>query len=308
MKEILLCDMSALYRDNFRVKGFVFGSGKKSICIVGSTRGNEFQQQFIASRVVKKLKELESNGQINEGFEILVIPSCNPYSLNTNKKFWSIDNSDMNRLFPGRAGGTTTEQIDSAIFEYTKNYEYAIHLPSYYMTGSFLPHVRIIKTELDYTDIAKDFMMPYISIQSPKPFEKCTLNYNWQKEGVKAFSLYSSQTEGVDRNSAHLVLRSILLFLKNRGIINTEILGGYESEFVDEENRIISVKTPQAGFFVSKVKVGFEVEKGDLLAEIHNPYTDEISAEIFAPVNGVVFFMHSKPFTYGHTAVIKLII
>lgn len=308
MKEILLCDLPSIYRDNFRVRAFIFGNGKKSVCIVGSTRGNEFQQQYIASRVVKKLKEIESNGQINDGYQIVVIPSANPYSLNISKKFGTIDNSDMNRLFPGNPNGSTAEQINNIIFEFSKDYEYGIHLPSYYMIGSFLPHVRIIKTELEYDEVAKDFMMPYVSIQSPKPFEKSSLNYNWQKAGVKAFSLYSSQTEGVDKNSAHLILRSILLFLRNRSIINTQILGGYESEFIDENNRIISVKTPQAGFFVPKVKVGFEIEKGDLLAEIHDPYTDEISAKIIAPVSGIVYFMYSKPLTYGHTAIIKLII
>ena len=56
------------------------------------------------------------------------------------------------------------------------------------------------------------------------------------------------------------------------------------------------------------MKVGFEVEKGDLLAEIHNPYTDEVTAQIKSPSCGVVYFMHSTPMTYGHTAVIKLII
>ena len=308
MKEIELCNMQALYRDNFRVKGFAFGSGKKSVCIVGPVRGNEYQQQFIASRIVRRLKELESNGEINDGFEILVIPSCNPYSINTRKKFWSIDNTDMNRIFPGTESGSTTELIANCIFNVTKDYEYGIHLASYYVTGSFLPHVKIIRSNLEYTEIAKDFMMPYISIRSPKPYERNTLNYNWQFAGVKAFSIYSSQTEDIDRNSAHLVLRSISLFLRNRGIINTEILGGYESEIIEEDQRVVPVRTPQAGFFVPKVKVGFEVEKGDLLAEIHNPYTDEVTAQIIAPVAGVVFFMHLTPLTYGHSTVIKLII
>ena len=56
------------------------------------------------------------------------------------------------------------------------------------------------------------------------------------------------------------------------------------------------------------IKVGFEVEKGDLLAEIHDPYTDEVISELRSPVDGVVFFMHSAPMTYSQTAVFKLII
>lgn len=33
-----------LYRDDFRVTGYEFGKGKKSVCIVGAMRGNEVQQ------------------------------------------------------------------------------------------------------------------------------------------------------------------------------------------------------------------------------------------------------------------------
>ncbi len=301
--------MPSLYRDDLRVKGYVFGSGKKSVCIVGTFRGNEYQQQFIAARMVKRLKELEAAGELNEGYEILVIPSANAYSMNTKKKFWSIDNTDMNRVFPGREDGSTTEIIADSVFNTTKEYEYGIHLASYYMVGSFLPHVRIMKSHLSYFEESAGFMMPYMMIREPRSYEKKTLNYTWQEAGVKAFSLYSTQTDGIDRNSAHLIMRSILLFLKNKGIISTEILGGYnECEILEEEKRIVPVRTPHAGFFVSKVKVGFEVEKGDLLAEIHDPYTDEIISEIRSPVAGVVFFMHSAPITYSQTAVFKIII
>lgn len=309
MREITICDMPSLYRDNFRVRGFVFGSGKKSVSIVGTFRGNEFQQQFIASRLVKRLQQLEAAGELNEGYEILVIPSANTYSMNTKKKFWSIDNTDMNRVFPGREDGSTPEIVANAVFNKTKEYEYGIHFASYYMVGSFLPHVRMMKSDLEYADKARDFMMPYIAIRDPRSYEKKTLNYAWQEAGVKAFSLYSSQTDGIDRNSAHLVLRSVLLFLKNQGIINTEILGGYTtSEVLEEEKRIVPVRTPQAGFFVPMVKVGFEVAKGDVLAEIHDPYTDDVISEIKSPSDGVVFFMHSAPMTYSHSAVFKLII
>lgn len=308
MREIRICQMGGLYRDDFNVRGYIFGSGKKSVCIVGPTRGNEYQQQFIASRVVRRLKELESAGEINEGYEIMVIPSTNPYSMNTKKKFWSIDSTDMNRQFPGRLDGVTTEIIAKNVFDATKDYEYGIQFASLISSGSFLPHVRIFKSEIEYSQEAKSFMMPYVVLSEPRPEEKKTLNYSWQTAGVKAFSIYSTTTEEIDRNSAHLVLRSVLLFMKNRGIIKTEILGGYESEVLEEKCDVISVRTPAAGFFVPKVKVGFEVSKGDLLAEIHDPFTDEIVSEILAPANGVVFYMYSTPMTYSHTAVLKLIV
>lgn len=60
MDKKIIYEMTGLYRDNFRVTGYEFGEGEKSVCIVGSTRGNEIQQLYCCSKLIKKFKQLES--------------------------------------------------------------------------------------------------------------------------------------------------------------------------------------------------------------------------------------------------------
>ena len=55
------------YREDMRIKGFQFGKGEKSACIVGAARGNEIQQMYIGALLVKSLKELEERGSIVNG-------------------------------------------------------------------------------------------------------------------------------------------------------------------------------------------------------------------------------------------------
>ena len=43
------------YREDMHIKGFQFGKGEKSACIVGAARGNEIQQMYICSQLVKTL-------------------------------------------------------------------------------------------------------------------------------------------------------------------------------------------------------------------------------------------------------------
>lgn len=59
MEEKIIYKIPAIYRDDFRIRAFSFGSGEKSACIVGSMRGNENQQLFACSMLVKELKRLE---------------------------------------------------------------------------------------------------------------------------------------------------------------------------------------------------------------------------------------------------------
>ena len=85
------------YREDMRIKGFQFGKGEKSACIVGAARGNEIQQMYICSQLVKALRELENNGCISAGKQILVIPTINAYSVNISRRFFGVKEADINR-------------------------------------------------------------------------------------------------------------------------------------------------------------------------------------------------------------------
>ena len=53
----------------------------------------------------------EAEGRLVPGRQIMVIPSINPNSMNIGKRFWGIDNTDINRMFPGYDQGETTQRI-----------------------------------------------------------------------------------------------------------------------------------------------------------------------------------------------------
>ena len=59
-------------------------------------------------QLVRQLARLEQQGQLDGDQEILVIPSVNPFSMNIEKRFWAMDGTDINRMFPGYDRGETT--------------------------------------------------------------------------------------------------------------------------------------------------------------------------------------------------------
>lgn len=61
-----------------------------------------------------------------------------------------MDDTDINRMFPGYNKGETTQRIAAGLFEKLQGYEYGIQMASFYMPGEFIHHVRIVKTALDY--------------------------------------------------------------------------------------------------------------------------------------------------------------
>ena len=193
MRRETLYQIHALYRDDFRISSFQFGEGEKSLCIMGSMRGNEYQQIYVASQLIQKLKRLEEKGRIVPGKQVLVIPCANPYSVNAQKRFWTIDNTDINRMFPGYDQGETTQRIADGIFEKIKDYEYGIQFASFYMPGNFVPQVRMMKTGRENIELAKEFGLPYVVLHTPRPFDTTTLNFNWQVWNTQAFSIYTTK-------------------------------------------------------------------------------------------------------------------
>lgn len=307
MKKIKLYEIKGLYRDDFRVTGYEFGEGEKSVCIVGSMRGNEVQQLYCCSQLVKKLKNMEEEGKLAQGHRILVIPCVNPYSMNIQKRFWPVDNTDINRMFPGYDLGETTQRIADGVFREISEYRFGIQFTSFYMPGEFLPHVRMMDTGLEDTALAKQFGMPYVVLRRVRPYDTTTLNYNWQIWESQAFSMYTTTTTRVDKKSAREALRGILTFLHKQGILEYHGHDGYLSRVVKDVD-MISVRAALSGFFEPLAEVGEEVETGQRLARIIDPCEGEILEELTAPVDGIVFFLHSEPIVYPNTAVCKLVV
>ena len=105
------------YREDFLIKGYSFGKGQQAACILGPVRGNEVQQIYICSQLVKVLKELEANGAISSNKQIMVIPCVNPYSMNVGKRFFGVNDADINRMFPGNDYVETTSRIAAGVMD-----------------------------------------------------------------------------------------------------------------------------------------------------------------------------------------------
>ena len=274
MKEKLIFELNSVYRDNMRIKGYSFGEGEESACIVGATRGNEVQQLYICSRLINIFKQLEHQGKI--------------------------------KMFPGYNLGETTQRIAAGVFENISSYKFGIQFTSFYMQGDYIPHVRVMQTGFEDIELAKDFGLPYVYRRNARPYDTTTLNYNWQLWETKAFSVYTSATDKIDVVSAREAINAVLSFLNKQGIIQYRCHEGFISQFI-EGHSLMNVKSATAGIFIRHADVDSRVKKGDVIAEIMDPYTGETADRVIAPQNGIVFFHVNQPLIYSQTPLFRII-
>ena len=298
--------LKGLYREDFKIEGYRFGKGERSVAIVGALRGNEMQQLYICSQLIKTLKELEAHNSITHNHEIIVIPSANNFSMNIEKRFWAIDNQDINRQFPGDPNGDTTKQIASAIFERVKGYSYGIQFASFYMPGDFIPHVRLMDTGHQSSSLANLFGLPYVIIRKPKPMDTVTLNYNWQIAGTNSFSIYTNSTDLIDETSARQAVSSVLRFLTRMGILKYNNHSGFIASITNEDD-LMAVKSDTAGFYKRFKNPGDFCSHGEVIAQIIDPHEGFIKSEIKSPTEGIVFFAHTAPTVLGDEVIYKIL-
>ena len=295
-------------RDTFRIHALRFGTpGQKTVALVGSMRGDEVQQLYIASQVVIALRALEQQGRIKQGCGITVIPSANPFSMNIGKRFWAMDNTDINRMFPGYRRGETTQRIAAALFDELQGYTYGMQLASFYIPGDFIPHVRMIDTGYQDVTTAALFGLPYTLLAAPHPYDTTLLNYNWQIWNTKAYSLYAGPNGPLGGDASRDMVEAIIAFMGRIGVLDVDPGEAMPSVLIDQRE-LLTVKASSAGIFSRIVTARGRVKEGDVMARIIDPIYGDVKEEVMAPADGEVFFAHSQPLALEGTPLFRLII
>lgn len=310
MKVQTIFRMGSPYRDDFRVKAYLFGQGERSLCIVGSMRGDEMQQQYVAAMLVSRLRVAEERDLLAPGVGICVIPSANPSSINVEKRFWALDGTDINRMFPGYDRGETTQRIAAGVFDFVKDFRFGVQLASYYLPGNFVPHVRMIRTGFGDAEVGRSFGLPYVVVSEPKPFDTVLLNYNWQIWGTQAFSLYAGTTDVIDRVMAEVGVGAVCRFMEAVGLVRVPLVEGVAESVagsVVTEGEMIEVKAPRAGLLLMHCAAGQRVSRGELLASIVHPYEGYEVCRVVAPADAMVFFLRNRSVCFQNTLLCRLI-
>ena len=309
MDKNIIYSIKSPYRDSMDIVGYTFGEGELSCCVVGALRGNEIQQMAICAQLVDTLKRFEEKGCIIPGKSVMVIPCANHYSMNIGKRFWTMDNTDINRMFPGFEQGETTQRIADGLFKAIKDYTYGIQMASFYREGEFMSHIKVMDTDVwqrETYESLSDFGLQYGLVRTPQPYDTATLNYNWQVWGSRAFSLFSTYTEHVGKHSTQAAVSAVLRFLIAKKILKWTMHRGMHTRILHEES-IRNVQTTCAGILKKYVSVGDVLNEGDLLCEIIHPLEGNVIGRIESPVDGTVFFAYNKQLVMEHTDVFNVV-
>jgi uncharacterized protein len=211
-----------------------------------------------------------------------------------------VDEKNLNRVFPGSAAGTATEQL--AYFLTTQvipqtDYLIDLHSGSSYQT--LLPHVYspvVYDEALDQRTLAfaKATGVGHIVLYDERPRDPAnSISYpnTAQTRGKPGLTLEVGHLAQRDEQSIRQVLASCLNAMRHLGMLDEAELSAAAPQLY---RKLEEVPSPVTGIFHPASVVGDVVEAGTLLGTVTDYFGTTI-AELHAPVRGTLLMLHQTP-------------
>ncbi len=288
MKKIEILRIESLSRAPLVIEGYLFeGSDPKapSLAIVGAMDGDAILPLYCSAGIVDFLKNGIDKDKIKGN--ILVIPSINHYALNISERFWPLDKTDLNMMFPGYDQGETTQRIAQKVFAAIQGYTYGINLERRRDPSNCLPHIKLFKSGYEDLEGAKKFGFKIIHHSVVRSIDTVTLQYNWQLWETKAYSIVCPVDNLVDDNISNQIHQAMLRFMDRSGVIEHKVFNAYESSVITKSNLKV-VKAKKSGIFIPKEIVGNYVTKGQVIGRIIDSLQGNVINEVIASCDGMI--------------------
>jgi predicted deacylase len=261
-----------------------------TLCLAAGVHGDELNGVEVARRAFAKTDPQTLRGTL------IALPAINAEGVRAGSRYLS-DRRDLNRAFPGRAGGSVASLIAHAVFTNVLSHcDALLDLHTASNQRANLPQIRADLSDPEIRELAIHFGLgivvggsgpdgslrreavragiPTVIYEAGQPnrFEEAEIERGVQ--GVENVMAYLDMTTAADREVP-----------ENR---------------IYERSRWVRAAPGNGGFFFPTAKLGDVVEAGDSLGAIIDPLTD-IAVDVVSPLDGEIIGMAvSQPVLSGY--------
>ena len=272
------------------------GEGKKRICIVTGTHGDELEGQMVCYLMARLLNEQQEN--LDGTVEIY--PALNPLGIDTIQRGIPNFDLDMNRIFPGDKNGTMAEQAAYSIIEDLKGADLVIDVHSSNLYLRETPQVRInVLNEKELVPLAQEMGVDFVWVHDAATVLEATLAHSLNSTGTKCLVAEMGVGERINHSMCFRLRDGILHLMHEMGMWKGEAPADHLADsIVCKGNKVEFLNAETSGIFITELKCGFMVEKSQEIGQIVEPLTGKILSRVISPVDGYLFTIRAYPIVY----------
>lgn len=278
-------------------------SNSKRCCVVTGIHGDELDGQYICYELIRRL---EANLSHFHGI-IDIYPALNPLGIESITRSMPTFDLDMNSSFPGRLNGDLLEYSSAKIVEDIEGADFCIDLHSSDIFLREIPQVRIqkehVSTLLPY---AKRINCDFVWVHSSLTVLESTLAYSLNGKGIPTLAVEMGVGMRITKEYADQLVEGIFSLLKELGMWSGPIIEP-RKPIISSDGEVTFIHAEASGILLPATQHWKDIQKGELIGTIVNPYTGKINQEILAPHDGVVFTLREYPVVYQGSLIARIL-
>ncbi len=296
IKTILSTELPINERYMIRKNIIKHGDGKKRICIVTGTHGDELEGQMVCYLMARQLKEQLEN--LDGTVEIY--PALNPLGIDTIQRGIPNFDLDMNRIFPGDKNGTMAEQAAYTIIEDLRGADLVIDVHSSNLYLRETPQVRInVLNEKELVPLAQKLGVDFIWVHDAATVLEATLAHSLNSTGTPCLVVEMGVGERINHKMCFRLRDGIFHLMQEMGMWKEDVPTDHLADsIVCKGNKVEFLNAETSGIFITELKCGCMVEKSQEIGQIVEPLTGEILSRVVSPVDGYLFTIRAYPIVY----------
>ncbi|MBT8245402.1 MAG: succinylglutamate desuccinylase/aspartoacylase family protein [Winogradskyella sp.] len=267
-----------------------------TVLITAGIHGDEVNGVEIVRQIIAKGINIPKRGTI------ICVPVINVFGfINMNREF--PDGRDLNRVFPGNKSGSLASRVAHKLM--TEIVPHADLILDFHTGGADrfnAAQMRIVKNEIVLDELSQVFGAPFVYYS--RNIKKSFRSSCYKKgipillfEGGKSFNIDNRITNtgvnGAKRVLHHLEMLSSKFKVSQPKKQTVKIL---ESKWI---------RANYSGMFKASVSVNSQVEKGDVIGNITDPY-GSFNHFVKAPNSGYIFNVNESPIIYQGDAIFHI--
>ena len=260
------------------------------LLVSAAIHGDELNGIEIIKRLISKKIELRKGA-------LIAVPMVNVYGV-LNQSRYMPDRRDLNRSFPGSKKGSLAGRVANLFLEeIVSKCDYGIDLHTGAIHRSNLPQIRADLEDEETLALAKTFGAPVVLNAD---LRDGSLRSAAKEEGTKMLLYEAGEALRFDELSIRVGYQGIKKVMRYLGLIKPSRSRLKAEPF--RADKSIWVRASDSGFINHKHQLGDHVRKGDILAEICDPFGKKLDV-VKANISGVIIGKQNIPLVQEGEAV-----
>lgn len=280
------------------------GDSPKRLSVVTGTHGDELEGQYVCYELIRRIEEEREklNGTVD------IYPALNPLGIDSSIRSVPLFDVDLNRMFPGNPNRSLPSFMANRIVRELDGSDLCIDIHSSNIFLREVPQVRI--NEIDQEELvplAKRINIDFIWVHGEATVLESTLAYSLNHIGVPTLVVEMGVGLRLTREYGDRLVDGIFTMMKDMGMWRGETVEPKPSTVSIDPEEICFLNAPVPGLFIPAAAHNSELQAGDKIGAIVDPFTGKIKKTLTAEADGWLFTLREFPNVYEGSLVARML-